>query len=704
MSTDIPDHYEAYYAEKLWALLPEIYRAEDSSSFDVKGPLREIVDRVGVQAAILRRSVDRLWEDQSIETCDDWVIPYLGDLLATNLVAGLDGRGRRLDVANTIFYRRRKGTVAVLEQIAADITGWNARVVEFFRRMARSRHNLDPAIGWPADAPDPDLARQLQEAQGLVGRATRTHIGGFADLRNVHGASLAHTAFDELFHTGDVRLGRGQTGWHNISHLGVFLWRLKSVPVGLVTGDTSTPVLVADPSCKNEYTFDPTGRYIPLFADLDRTYGDEWISSLEHQVPGPISVGLLQTAFTQVPRALYPDSIRLYLGGAANPIDADDVTADPAEVDVTNPNPRNLIDPERGRAVLTAATVANLLLNKQELRVGYHYGFSSNIGAGGYDRRVRGQAPVVPTVTWSGGVTTALGPSDTLVIADSLTYTSVPDYTVQKLTLRADNLRRSVIRLPKGSPPTTWTFTGNAGAQLVIDGLLISGGEILLDKKFESVTIVTSTLDPGDLDPLTTLFVDAADDRPLVPCKLRITAQIDHLVIDRSITGPILVEGPTGFVARLTIRDSIVHSLIEKVPAIDAPETAAEIQRSTILGKVSVHHIEADAAILHDVTTVADNQQGCVRFSAWSTGSFLPKRYESVEIDPGTPLFTSLRFGHPGYAQLTATSGPIAEGADDGSEMGAFSREKNAIKERGLRIKYKEYMPFGLALVIVYVT
>src|SRR5262245_36109759 len=118
---DDADHYEAYYSEKLWRLLPVVYRAADAVDASGNGPLREIVNRIGVQAAIVRRNIDRLWEDQSIETCDDWVISYLGDLLATNLVASLDARGQRLDVIKTIYYRRRKGTVAVLEEIAADI-------------------------------------------------------------------------------------------------------------------------------------------------------------------------------------------------------------------------------------------------------------------------------------------------------------------------------------------------------------------------------------------------------------------------------------------------------------------------------------------------------------------------------------------------------------------------------------------------------
>ena len=200
------DHYQIYYADKLWQLLPAVYRAQDSAVLDKPGPLRELVNRIGVQAAVLRRSIDRLWEDQSIETCDDWVIAYIGDLLATNLVSSLDARGQRLDVANTIYYRRRKGTVAMLEEIANDITGWNVRVVEFFGQLSRMRHNLDPEIGQPTANQDPDeifALQQLQQAQGLVGKLTKTPLGGWADLRHVYGATKVHSAFDEFFHMVD---------------------------------------------------------------------------------------------------------------------------------------------------------------------------------------------------------------------------------------------------------------------------------------------------------------------------------------------------------------------------------------------------------------------------------------------------------------------------------------------------------------------
>src|SRR5271170_7909449 len=141
------DGYVSWYQNKLWQLLPAVYRAEDLTATGAPGPLQELLNRVGAQTATLRRSIDRLWENQSIETCDDWVIPYIGDLLATRLVSCLDARAQRLDVAKTIYYRRRAGTLGLLEELVSDIAGRDARAVEFFRRLGRTRHQFDPPIG-----------------------------------------------------------------------------------------------------------------------------------------------------------------------------------------------------------------------------------------------------------------------------------------------------------------------------------------------------------------------------------------------------------------------------------------------------------------------------------------------------------------------------------------------------------------------------
>ena len=128
---------------------PAAYRDEDGDD----GPLRALVEVLAEQAAIVRRSTDRLWDDEFIDLCDDWAVPYLGDLVGTRMVSALDQRGRRVDVANTIYYRRRAGTLAVLEGLTADITGWEGTVVEEFRDLLRHPHGLDSrpaATGAPA--------------------------------------------------------------------------------------------------------------------------------------------------------------------------------------------------------------------------------------------------------------------------------------------------------------------------------------------------------------------------------------------------------------------------------------------------------------------------------------------------------------------------------------------------------------------------
>ena len=138
---DERDHYQVYYQDKLWNLLPAIYRSLDSASFNTAGPLREMVNRIGAQGAILRRSIDRLWEDQSIETCDDWVVSYIGDLLATNLVASLDARGQRS--------RRRQDDFT---------TGGAREPSQFSKRLPRTLPDGTP--------------RSSSSSAGLDGRAT----------------------------------------------------------------------------------------------------------------------------------------------------------------------------------------------------------------------------------------------------------------------------------------------------------------------------------------------------------------------------------------------------------------------------------------------------------------------------------------------------------------------------------------------------
>jgi hypothetical protein len=721
--SDDADLYDEYYAAKLWGLLPAVYRAEDSADFNVNGPLRGLVNRIGAQAAVLRRSIDRLWEDQSIEGCDDWVIPYIADLLATNLVANLDARGRRLDVAKTIYYRRRKGTLALLEEVAHDCTGWDVRCVEFFRRLARARHGLDPAIGRPADNDDPAGARTLQLAQGLVGPRTGTPLGGFADLRNVAGArraggpfdaalapeSRGNPAFDEFAHTADVRLGSGSVGWYNIPRLGVFLWRLYSF--GL---EPTTPVPVAGCPGPRQFTFDPTGRDVPLFAASSRAFGDAWTSPEEWQLPAPIRrdvlgadlAGLYDTPSPQNLSLVTPKSLGVYTAAGLGPqlIPAGQITADP-----NVPGAAFRVAPEVGRLLAGTADPGGDVL------VTYHYGFSSAVGAGAFDRSdVEALLPPAPAtvkaVTVTGGkdrLKTPLtnlatsGKGSIVVINDSLTYTDVVDVTnVVYVSLRARSYSRPVLRPSAGTP---WTFQGaGLDSTLVLAGLFVSGIDLVLTGQFGAVILSCCTLDPGSAGQGQP-YAAAADNRLLTPTRLRIQAEVRALTIDRSITGPVLVEGGGG-IERASACDSIVQALGPD-GAFALPGGVLALSRCTVLGPGQAHRIDVSECILYDPFNADDLQDGCVRFSAYADGSALPRPYESVAIPPLLPLFSSRVFGRPGYAQLLDGTDPaIAAGAEDGSEMGAFAREQNPIKLRGLRSKLAEFMPLGLAAVLIPVT
>jgi len=546
---DVDDGFDAYYAERLWQLLPAVYRTADSDG--AAGPLRELLDRIGAQVAVVRRSMDRLWADQSIETCDDWVIPYLGDLLGTSLIGNLDARARRLDVAKTIHYRRRKGTVALAGELAADVTGWTAHAVEGFRRLSRTRHGLDPAVGAAAypQASAADVA-QLLRIEGLTGLLTSGPAGGFADLRSAHGTALAGTPFDESFRTADMRAARGTAGHADLAKLLVFVWRLISFPV--VAG---TPVAVA--GCPGQYVFDPAGRQIPLFLPVPADAGSSWEPPREWQVPGPLT-GSLEAAIDD----------RGTPGPARPPYPADV----PPRYSLGPGWQLTSAWPEIGRFAATAADSP-----PRPLTVGYQYGFSSMIGAGPYDRDLLGNpaAAVAPETAASGGsALPALPVTGTVTIGDSLTYQALPDAgstadPIVSLVVRAGSGVRPVLRPDPGQAgPAQWVFTGGSGARLVLDGLTVSGCDIVLRGTFDTVRLTACTVDPGTAAPGSPPLATAADGVPLAPCRIFIEAdpaapansQIGQLLVDHCILGPVRTRY-RGSVGTLTITDSIVQGL-----------------------------------------------------------------------------------------------------------------------------------------------
>ncbi|HYW47853.1 MAG TPA: hypothetical protein VE959_33610 [Bryobacteraceae bacterium] len=231
----------------LFQLLPAVYRLRDAAQ---GGPLENLVAIFQDVLDSVDRDVSALYENWFIETCAEWVVPYIGDLLGSRplYAAGQGTFSARAYVAHTLAYRRRKGTVVVLEQLARDVTGWPARAVEFFQLLATTQY-LNHLR--PGNLITPDLrdTNSLELIGGPFEQASRT-----ADVRAIVDPPLDPAlAADVIDDTLRVR------GKYNIPNVGLFLWRLQSYAVTL-----STPRPVTD-GTDGRYWFHPMGLDEPLF-------------------------------------------------------------------------------------------------------------------------------------------------------------------------------------------------------------------------------------------------------------------------------------------------------------------------------------------------------------------------------------------------------------------------------------------------------
>ena len=162
------------------------------------GPLASLLAVLTEQVAVLQEDLDQLYDDQFIETCADWVAPYIGDLIGYQPLHGVTPAiaSPRAEVAHTIGYRRRKGTVTVLEQLARDVTGWNATAVEFFQRVIVTQYM----------------------------NHIRPQCLATPDFRRWEPLERVGTAFDTIMRSIEVRRIESTRGRYNIPNVGIFLW------------------------------------------------------------------------------------------------------------------------------------------------------------------------------------------------------------------------------------------------------------------------------------------------------------------------------------------------------------------------------------------------------------------------------------------------------------------------------------------------
>jgi hypothetical protein len=261
-------------------------------------------------------------------------------------------------------------------------------------------------------------------------------------------------------------------------------------------------------------------------------------------------------------------------------------------------------------------------------------------------------------------------------IADSRTYSPVSNAGgITSLTLQAADRQRPYLKLT-----SDWALDAAAGehATLTFEGLW-TGAEgdfsIVLAGHYERVTIRHSTIDA---------------------IAVEIAGRVEELVIESSIVAEVRTSG-TGSAGTLKAQDSILRGI-----ALGGAN--AELNRVTVFGAVQVDELTASEALILGDAQVANTQAGCFRFSAAPAGSRVPRAYESYKFSGSTThYFVSRVFGEPGYAQLSENAPEaLRRGAENGSEIGAFSGLLNPIKLDGLKSKVDEYAPLGLIPIYMF--
>lgn len=678
----------------VYELLPAIYRIRDAE----RGlPLRALLEVTEAELAQLRGDVDGLYDDWFVETCAQWVLPYIGDLLGVQGLRPVPGAsGLRALVANTIRYRRRKGTPGVIEQVARDVTGWPARVVEYYRLLGTTQH-LDHV---------------------------RLGAAGTADLRDADGLALTGTAFDETARTGEVRhidVGRGR---YNLPDVGVHLWRLAAYPVAGGDARNTGP----------GWTFDPAGRDLRLFHRARTEPDDATHLAEEVDVPAPLRRRALIRELTPPQHLVFlaePDpALRIWLDGEPVPatrLVCRDLTTWTAPDDGGGPGPgRVAVDPVLGR-IVPSATLA-----PHRVQADYSYGYPGDVGAGPHDRRatladaldltdpapavdwsvrVARDGPPVPGRTvatlgdalrlWDTRADLAPGRVGVIAVTDSATYTEDLDVVIpagDRLVLVAadwpaadpdapapglDLLPQSARGLrPHLNGDIRVTGAGGDGA-FVLDGMSVEG----------SLTVL-----PGDLGRLV-----------LADCTLtagRATASGNpHLAVRvlRSVLAGLTLPG----VPSLSLADTLLY---DPAGSLDAADARVDVQGCTLFGRSAVRILTAGNSLFCGAADVRQVQDGCVRFSYLAPGSRTPRRYRCQPADPAAastvaPRFTSDRPADPGFGQL-APSCPaeITTGADDEGEMGAYHFLQQSLRLANLTSQLTAYLRFGLEAGVFFAT
>jgi hypothetical protein len=699
--------------DRLYELVPVVYRLRDA---DQGYPLKAFLRVIAEQVNLVERDIAALYDNWFIETCADWVVPYIGSLINYQAVhdageptaggaAATAVRNRilfpRREVANTILLRRRKGTLAALQDVATATSGWPTRVVEIRRQLGFTQN-----IGYP----HPTRGRTIDLREGAV-------------------LDELQTAFNTAARTIDIRRG----GW-TATDVRAYVWRLRPYSI------TETPAYCYEEASPNSFLFNPLGIDTPLFTRPQPATGIPGALNL----PTPITRRSLQHIADYYGEG---KSFQIWQGKPLQPVPPEQIV--PADLtDWTyRPLPGQVaVDPELGRIAFPPTASRKL-----GVWVSYHYAFSADMGGGEYERELPEPAGTIVYRVGDGEAFTRIAdalaqwqtdkpPAAAIELTDSGVHVEPIRISLgagQQLALRARNGARPVIRMLdwQNALPDSLSVYGEAGSWFTLDGIVVVGRGVQLDGEMAGAVIRHATLVPG-----WAMHCDCEPKRPTEP-SVQVNGDVGCLTIDHAITGAIEVnrDQVRSDPVAIRIRDSIVDATSTERTAIIGPGSLCAhanltVARSTILGRIEVLAIElAENSILMGSIRVCRRQRGCLRFCYVTPGSRTPRRYacqpdlvEAAVVDLFTkgeitaaerdvlrdrerlrvePEFNSTRYGDPTYGQLADSCAPeITRGAEDQSEMGAFHDLYQPQRAANLRARLAEFAPASIETVVEYAT
>ncbi|WP_281545486.1 hypothetical protein [Grimontia sp. SpTr1] len=689
--------------ESLYNLLPEVYRRRDEEQ---GFPLKALMEILAEQAAIVKHDIDRLYDNQFIETCDEWAAPYLGELAGYRYGPEIPGVSQRASAANQIRITRRRGVALALEQLATDTTRYPARVVEFFRLLSRPEH----------------LA------------ALRPNNHYTLNVRNSAKCESIGTAFDSASYSTAVgRISQGE-GLHHFRNVGVFMWRLAHHRQSIV------PAYQVD---ARRYLFNPLGCNTQLF---NQPIPEPNINHLAEEENLPVALKRRSIAGSRL-ATFYPHAFAVVIDGilqTADQLQICNLSDDGADW-AHSPVDRISVDPELGRLSLPTSIPV-----PDTVEVTYHYGAAADIGGGSYPRSEG--FIVFNTPSQEIGEGEAIQPALDLIqnggvaeIGVSHVFTEALNVSVnadQTLSLRAADGHRAFVDLDGDD----MTLIGGEEAEIVLDGLVVTGGRLLIpdtgDNALRRLVLRNVTLVPG-------LSLDI-NGEPTSPEQPSLVVEIPNVTveIERSVLGGIrTVEG-----ASVTIKDSMLDGNSHTRTAFSSLDGASHggvltLCETTVIGKIGARSFPLisnsilDAALAEGDDWTApvwalQRQTGCARFSFIPPDSRVPRQHrcqpqlaalkaveaEEVRIRQElsdlarshivrgvrarvVPAFTSTRYNDPAYGQLLLSAPEeIRRGADSSSEMGVYHHLYHPQRHDALLFRLNEFLPIGLDAGLIYVT